>query len=176
MSDASSAAPLIDNAMGNHPKQPPSRLTTTSIAALSAIKIALGASSILAPRLAYSLFLFELKPNAVVVARLFGSSCAALGAATWALNRRVSRTTAAAADGSSPSGGGGGGGRNLELEAERRADLKKVVAFNLAADSLDVVSCAVGYSAGMYGLGALGMLGGGCAALALLGAVGLSGL
>jgi len=169
MSDAS--APLIDT-MGNQqhqPPQPPSGLTTTSIAALSAIKIALGASSILAPQLAYSLFLLELKPNAVVVARLFGSSCAALGAATWALNRRVSRAGAYRQ-------GDGSGSRNAELEAERRADLKKVVAFNLAADSVDVVSCVIGYSAGMYGLGAFGMLGGGCAALALLGAVGLSGL
>ncbi|KAJ6438181.1 Benzoate carboxyl methyltransferase [Purpureocillium lavendulum] len=111
--------------------QPPSRVATTSIAALSAIKIALGASSIIAPQLAYSLFLLELKPNAVVVARLFGSSCAALGAATWALNRRVSRATA------HPDGASRGPAR--ELEAERRADLKKVVAFNLAADTVDVM-------------------------------------
>jgi hypothetical protein len=130
----------------------PTSSTSAIITSLAAFKIILGASCVVAPRFTCSLFLLKLPPQAVIAGRLFGSSCAALGALTLNLNKRHSAG---------------------KLSKE---DLETAMLLNIMADTADTVSCMVGYSSGMYGLGALGMLGGGCAALATLGVVGYKSL
>ncbi|KAI5458719.1 hypothetical protein BGZ63DRAFT_427093 [Mariannaea sp. PMI_226] len=130
----------------------PSTLTSTAITSLAALKIGLGAACVIAPQLTCDLFLLSLPPQAAIAVRLFGSSCAAVGAITLRLNKKCSE-----------------GKLN-------KSDMKMVAGFNILADMVDTASSVVGYSSGMYGLGALGMLGGGGVVLAALGAVGYRGL
>ncbi|KAH6888520.1 hypothetical protein B0T10DRAFT_562092 [Thelonectria olida] len=151
MSGSETTEPLIPTSSIMSQELPTSG-TSAIITSLAALKIVLGASCVVAPRLACSLFLLKLPPQAVIAGRLFGSSCAALGALTLHLNRR------------------------FLLGKSSKDDLEMAVLLNIVADTVDTVSCVAGYSSGMYGLGALGMLGGGCVVLATLGTVGYKGL
>jgi hypothetical protein len=144
---ADQSAPLLNS---NQPK--PAPMASGAVATLGALKFLLGAACAVAPRFSGGLFLLDVAPQAVVMTRLFGSGVAALGALTWSLNRWA------------------GEGKVSKDE------LRRAVIFNLAEDVADVVSCGIGYSTGMYGVGTLGMLGGGCAGLAALGLVGVVGL
>lgn len=126
--------------------------STKATTILAASKVVLGVSCIIAPRRACRLFLLQLPAEATISGRLFGSSCAALGGLTWAASKRVSEGSLSA------------------------SDLKTVLAVNIVADSVDTISCLAGYTAGMYMLGTLGMLGGGCMALGVLGSIGYGGL
>ncbi|KAG4254688.1 hypothetical protein BFJ72_g14792 [Fusarium proliferatum] len=125
--------------------------STGAITMLAASKMVLGVTCIIAPRFACRLFLLKLPAGGAIAGRLFGSSCAAFGGLTWAASKSASE------------------GRLSSL------DLKTVLAANVVADSVDTISCLVGYTAGMYGLSTLGLLGGGCTALAALGALGFTG-
>ncbi|KAF4472813.1 hypothetical protein FALBO_294 [Fusarium albosuccineum] len=134
------------------PATGPSRVSSMSIATLGAAKVALGVGCIVAPQLTGRIFLMEIATESVLMARLFGSSCAALGAATWNMNKQVGRM-------------------NVGKE-----NLKTLVMFNITADIVDVLSCTAGYVSGTYGLPAFAMLGGGCLILAVLGIVGHQGI
>lgn len=156
MPDPETNSPLLNPppAMDQHRQKQakPTALTSTAITSLAALKVILGASCVIAPQFACSLFLLKLPPQGAIAGRLFGSSCAALGLLTWKLNKRA-------------------------LEGNlSNSDLKTALALNIMADTADTISCLVGYSAGMYGLPTLGMLGGGCVALAVLGAAGYAGI
>lgn len=123
--------------------------STLAIATLGAGKVLLGVASIIAPRLTCKLFLLDISPDAYIIGRLFGSSAAALGGLLWCLQRRalVGETTT--------------------------ADLRLAVVANIMADSIDLISCTVAFASGKISPACFGMLGGGCAVLAALGAAGL---
>ncbi|KAK3185689.1 hypothetical protein K4F52_005554 [Lecanicillium sp. MT-2017a] len=128
---------------------PPS--TKTIVTALSVLKVVFGLGLIAAPGLLCKVFLLDpIEPQTAVICRLYGSACIGLGYLTWMLNRAHT------------------------LEAVDKSVLKHAVVVNIAADAMDVISCLVGYFGGLYGLDALGVLGGGCFALEALGFVAYS--
>ena len=148
MTDSSAKAPL-ETTMGQPTTKAtasPSAVSSEAITALSVVKIAVGATSLVAPELAGRLFSLDIPPQAAIVARLFGSSHLALGALTWDLHRRGS------------------------------ADLSRVVVVNVVADVIDTVSSSIAFAAGMYGTGTYAWLGGGAVAAAALGLLGFRGL
>lgn len=153
MADQSSSAPLLSPT--NAPSiaiDKPSPMTSGAITTLGALKLILGTACVVAPKFSGGLFLLNVTPQAVIMTRLFGSGVAAFGALTWSLNKWAAEGKVS------------------------KDELRRAVIFNLAEDVADVVSCAVGFTSGMFGVGTLGMLGGGCAGLAALGVVGLVGL
>ncbi|KAK5993849.1 hypothetical protein PT974_07286 [Cladobotryum mycophilum] len=153
MADSKPTTPLINTNMAKqdttHQDSKPSGTASTALTSLAALKVILGISCIIAPRLAGRLFLLDIPRDAVLMARLFGSSCAGLGLVTWNLNRHVAFDEGA---------------------------LQSVVIANVLADVVDVVSCAAAYETGMICDGAFGMLGGGCVVLSVLGIMGFRGL
>ncbi|KAK2595030.1 hypothetical protein QQS21_007220 [Conoideocrella luteorostrata] len=155
MACQSSSAPLLrpTNEAGTpNNNNDISTMTSGTIATLGALKVVMGVACVAAPRLSGKLFLLQLNPEAVIVMQLLGSGVAALGALTWMLSRRATEGRVA------------------------KDELRWAVMLNLAEDVADVVSCTVGFTSGMYGVGTMAMLGSGCAALAALGLGGLIGL
>ncbi|KAJ6789729.1 hypothetical protein PWT90_06241 [Aphanocladium album] len=121
----------------------------TPASLLAVAKMAFGLSCLLAPRLTSALLLLDpIAPQAALVTRLYGGAVVALGSLLWLVNAARAR--------------GDVGDDRL---------LKHVVAVNIAADAVDVASCAVGWAGGAVTGVVAGVLGGGCAALEVLGMV-----
>lgn len=128
---------------------PRSAMASTAIQTLAWAKMGLGAASIIAPQLVLKLFLLDLPDDTNVMSRLFGSSCAGMGAVLWVVQRACMKG-------------------KVDVGV-----LRTVVGVNVLADGVDVVSCVGGHLSGRYGIEAGGMLGGGCLVLAVLGVIGL---
>lgn len=150
MADRASTPLLNSNAVTRTDK--PSPFATGTINLLGAAKLLLGVAFIAAPRLSAKLFLFDVTPQAVVPARLFGTACAAVGAITYVTNQWASQGKIG------------------------RPEMRQVMVFNILEDAVDVATCTIGFTSGMFGAATFGVFGGGCAALAAMGAVGLVGL
>lgn len=137
-------SPLLNTA-----KPSPTSITTspsTTVAVLAALKAAFGLCCLLAPRLTSMLLLLDpVTAQAAVVTRLYGGALVSLGGLLWLTNRACARG-----------------------EASARL-LGHAVAVNIAADAVDVVSCTVGFVMGAMRWPVFGVLGGGCAALMMLG-------
>ena len=144
-----SSSPLIANTRCT---DAPSPFASGTIKALAGAKIALGAACIIAPRLTCRLFLLDLPIEGAVIGRLFGTGVLSFGALTWSMDQWAH------------------GGRVT------KAGLQRALWLNLLEDAIDVGSCAVGFTSGVYGPSTFGLLGGGCAALGALGVVGLKAL
>lgn len=140
----------------------------TTAALLAVLKVAFGLGCLLAPGLAHTaLLLAPPSPQAAVVTRLYGGAVVSLGYLLWAQNRACFRPPSSSSSPTSTLASSSGEGvvqRSVSVEM-----LKHVVAVNIAADAVDVVSCTAGYISGALGLRAFAMVGGGCLALEVLG-------
>ena len=132
-----------DSTATTTPKPP-----SPSVTALAVLKVAFGLSCLLAPRLTSTLLLLDpVSAQAAVVTRLYGGAVASLGYLLWVVGRAHARE-----------------------EASTRV-LRHVVAVNIAADAADVMSCMAGYATGALRAPVFALVGGGCAALEILGMV-----
>lgn len=119
-----------------------------SVTALAVLKVAFGLGCLLAPRLTSTLLLLDpVSAQAAVVTRLYGGAVASLGYLLWVVGRAHARG-----------------------EASTQV-LRHVVAVNIAADAADVMSCMAGYATGALKAPVFALVGGGCAALEILGMV-----
>ncbi|OAA67639.1 hypothetical protein ISF_03815 [Cordyceps fumosorosea ARSEF 2679] len=142
-SDHATASPLLPPAA---PKT--AAAVNKFVAALAGLKLAFGLGCLLAPRLAFAALLLDPPAaQAVVVTQLYGGAVAALGGLLWMV--------------AAPRYGSGRSQRLL---------LKDTLAVHVAADAVDVVSCGVGLATGALRMPVFGVVGGGCAVLAALGA------
>jgi hypothetical protein len=143
--------PLIPSKLSAEHVEPLSYTTTTAIKALSVARIALGASTIIAPRWTCALFQFPIPASVSILARLFGVRELVLG-----------ELLITAEDKGSPTGG--------------RRELRRTLLANLGTDTVDVCSVVFAVATGTIGRVPGALFGAGAVVALGLGGLGLRGL
>ncbi|KAF2800130.1 hypothetical protein K505DRAFT_320640 [Melanomma pulvis-pyrius CBS 109.77] len=142
--------PLLPPKLLNEGPEPISATSLGAIKALSILRIALGASVLIAPRWSSALFRLPIPAEMAVIARLFGGREVVLG-----------ELLLTAQDKNSPTGG--------------RREMKRALWANIGADSLDVCSVIFAVATGTMGKVPGALFGGGAAVLIALAALSLKG-
>jgi len=143
--------PLIPSKLSDEHAKPLSYTTSTAIRVLSVARIALGASTLIAPTWTGTLFLYSIPASASILARLYGVRELALG-----------EMLITAEDKSSPGGG--------------RRELRRTLLACIGSDAVDVCSAVFAVATGAMDIVPGALSGGGAAVLMVLGCLGFSGL
>ncbi|KAF2262691.1 hypothetical protein CC78DRAFT_605740 [Lojkania enalia] len=143
--------PLLPSKLANEQFSSLSTTSTTAIKALSILRIAVGASCIIAPRWSCALFQFPIPAAYSVMPRIFGVRDLILGELLITAENKES-----------PDGG--------------RREIKRALWANIGADVVDVGSVLFGLATGTVGRAPAAIFGGGAAAFVILGVLGLRGL
>jgi hypothetical protein len=130
---------------------PLSKTATTSIQALSILRLAVGAACTIAPRFACGLFYFPIPAAYAVMPRLFGVRDVALAELLYT-----------AEDKNSPNGG--------------RREIKRALWAGIGCDVVDIASLAFGVATGTVGKAPAAIIGGGAVAFIGLAALSFRGL
>lgn len=150
MSVSSQRTPLISsNKADTNEHVPASRLVTGCVTALGVLRVAVGASGLLAPTFTSNLFRLPMGPQGVLLSRLTGIRDIVLGELLLTADRT-------------------GDDKNKEL--------KRALWANVATDVVDVGSCAIGFYTGSVGRTGAGLFAGGAILFVLLGVESLVGL
>lgn len=147
----SQSEPLIPSKLSAEHAAPLSNTTSTAIKALSLVRIAFGASTLIAPHWTGALFQFPIPASASILARLFGIREIVLGT-----------LLITAEDKGSPAGG--------------RRELRRALLAGLGVDTIDIFSSVFSVATGAMGRVPGALFGGAALALVLGGGLGLRGL
>jgi hypothetical protein len=144
--------PLLSPKLVNEQHAAPlSSATSTSIKALSFLRLAVGAACTIAPRFACGLFYFPVPAAYAVMPRLFGVRDIALAELLYT-----------AEDKNSPTRG--------------RREIRRSLWAGIGCDAVDILSLAYGVATGTVGKAPAAIIGGGAVAFIALAAVGLKGI
>ncbi|KAF2802249.1 uncharacterized protein BDZ99DRAFT_207134 [Mytilinidion resinicola] len=147
-SPKSQTSPLLPPTSKDHLSNTPNRLTQGAINVLSITRLVAGTACVIAPGFTTGLFRIPVSGQALILPRIFGVREGVLAELLW----------------------------TAEGTQSDKWELKRALWAGVAADTLDVASCAFGLATGALSRPAAGLFGGGATIFLALGAIGLRGV